>query len=85
MGIDVFFRRLSATFAPIRVNLRTTDERQISPFPVKSLCRTNIKQDPNAGNSRVAMSSATVIGNRERKYADTIGTVLVSWDGHFQC
>ena len=24
-------------------------------------------------------------GNRERKCADTIGTVLVPWTGHFQC
>jgi len=25
------------------------------------------------------------ISNRERKCADTIGTVLVPWAGHFQC
>ena len=24
-------------------------------------------------------------GHRERKCADTIGTLLVSWAGHFQC
>jgi len=35
------------------------------------------QQDPNAGNSRVVQ--------RERKCADTIGTVLISWAGHFQC
>ena len=41
------------------------------------------EQGPNAGNSHVAVSCAAV--NRERKCADTIGTVPVPRAGHFQC
>ena len=32
-----------------------------------------------------ARQQARPLLNRERKCADTIGTVLVHWAGHFQC
>ena len=40
--------------------------------------RTNIRR-------RIRRSAAAEGPNRERRCADTIGTALVAWTGHFRC
>jgi len=45
----------------------------MTPFNAISLCIV------------ASLQHVGVLGNRERKFADTIGAVLVPWAHHFQC